>query len=382
VKIADLYLKLGLSGGNDVSKGLTKISGSLQELFSMSIKTKLTLAGIAAGLTGAAFSAGKTGATLSAFKNTFDLSTDTLQRWQQGAEAFGVSGDEMIGTIGGIQNALADAMTHGGVSEVFTKLAIDPRKFRDAYSVIEELRKRIQGGQIDVMRLFSSGLISQNVFQMLRQIGDPTQSKLVRPLLTEKDIKAAQAVSVSFTRFQENLKRSMDKFIVDNSKTIMEFMKAVQDGILWFMKLIKENQPLINDLVNALKDIAGILKNALGLFPKTLSVVTDATKEAAASGHGAAASIGLGLNAPFAKLGQWMIDSSLGKILPIGKEVQKPSVMPNAPENRGPGWTEFQDSKSQSTFIMNGVSLDGKVSPSWEKETAAVYRQIATRGTA
>lgn len=398
MKIADLYLKLGISGAADVSKGLKKISGSLQELFSMSIKTKLTLAGIAAGLTGAAFSAGKTGATLAAFKHTFDLSTDTLQRWQQGAEAFGVSGDEMIGTIGGIQNALADAMTHGGVSEVFTKLAIDPRKFKDAYAVIEELRKRIQSGQVDVMRVFSSGLIDQNVFQMLRQIGDPTKSKLVRPLLTDKDIQAAQRISVSFTRFQENLKRGMDKFVVDNAQSIMKLIQSIQDAIIWFMKFLENNKPLIGDLVEAIKGLTSAILSIAKFFnlipsnekAREMKGMSEKEKHEFIKKNPSAV-IGGDFN-PFVYGGKF-VDFLFEKVLGFPKEGVSekslkdagkiiPNTLPKAPDvNQGPGWIEEQRGNT-SIFYMNGVDLSGKVSPSWEKETASVYRQIAARGTA
>lgn len=130
-----------MDGAGDVSK-FGKISGSLKELFSMSIQTKLTLAGIAAGLTGAAFSAGKTGANLNAFTKAFRLSSQSLQRWQQAAEGFNVSGEEMRGTIEALQNALARKLRLGkGYNEVFTNLLIDPTKIKDGFRLAEAAEK-------------------------------------------------------------------------------------------------------------------------------------------------------------------------------------------------------------------------------------------------
>ena len=229
MKIADLYLHLGLDGADNVSKGLGKISSSMKELFSMSIQTKLTLGGIVAGLTGASIGFGRTAMSLSQFSNTFGLSTKTLQQWQQAAEIADVEASEVAGSIGKIQEALTDAMTHDGYNLSFSKLAIDPRQFKDAFGVLEELRKRVQGGQIDVMRAFSSGLIDKNMFQMLRQIGNPTEMKPIRHILTDSEIKVGQQMAVQFDRFGKDLKREMDEFIIQNKGCLLYTSPSPRD---------------------------------------------------------------------------------------------------------------------------------------------------------
>lgn len=251
MRIADLYLKLGLDGAGDVSKGLGKISGSLKELFSMSIQTKLTLAGIAAGLTGAAFSAGKTGANLNAFTKAFGLSSQSLQRWQQAAEGFNVSGEEMQGTIEALQNALAEARLGKGYNEVFTNLLIDPTKIKDGFELAETLRKRIQTSQVDAGRILSSGLIDQNVFQMMRQVGDPSKMKPVRAILSDAEIKAMQGISVGFTRFKENINRQVESFVVKNEPLIKKLLEKMEELLTVFLRWtsdLEKKSGLVSDI--------------------------------------------------------------------------------------------------------------------------------------
>lgn len=236
MKIADFFVKIGLDGAGDVSKGLGKVSGSLKELFSMSIQTKLTLAGIAAGLTGAAFSAGKTGAALNAFAKGFGLSAQELQRWQMASEAFNVSGEEMTGTIEALQNALSEAKNKGEYNPIFSSMGIDPREMKDAFEFANTLRQRIQTSNVDAARIFSTGLIGENVFQAFRQMGDPSKMAPVRKILSDREIQAMQKISVDFTRFSENLKRSMENFIVKNQPIIEKLIKGIERLLETFLK--------------------------------------------------------------------------------------------------------------------------------------------------
>ena len=372
MKIADLYLKLGIDGAGDVSKGLGKISGSLKELFSMSIQTKLTLGSIVAGLTGASISFGRTAMGLSQFANTFGLSTKTLQQWQQAAEIAGVGADEVAGSIGKIQDAMTDAMLHGGMNEAFTKLAIDPRQFKDAFGVIEELRKRIQGGQIDVMRAFSSGLIDENMFQMLRQIKNPTEMKPIRHIMTEGEVKSGQQLAVQFDRFGKDLKRMMDEFVVQNKDLILEVLNLLKTFLKEAMKLMldiskmfgfdKEKQKLpesqkIDSLVKE-KYTGGIL-DRLNPFKGGVKVG----------------------DAIFKALGFADIkDEKIARQVLMEQMIQdalKPKQENYLPDDKDfKGWTEYKNGNT-STFIINGANVDEKTSESWKKETANVFRQIA-----
>jgi hypothetical protein len=372
-------VKIGLDGAGDVSKGLNKVSGSLKELFSMSIQTKLTLAGIAAGLTGAAFSAGKTGASLMAFSKGFDLSIASLQRWQQAGQNFGVSGDEITSSIEGIQNAIADAMTHGGMNEAFSKLAIDPRKFKDAFGVIEELRKRIQGGQIDVMRTYSSGLISQNMFQMLRQTTDPLKMRPTAHILTMKEAEDLRNISVKFEKFGQDLKRTMESFIVKNEPLITKLLTKIEE------------------LLTSLLGLIGKAEDKTGFIPRV------------ARGENIGAAAGKSVIEGSARLGQGMFDlvkisaknlvdeyklahlQQENKRLDASKlsaeafvkdlvSPSKPSFLPASPASNEPEMFVTQTDKNTMIINFGDIDISDRMSSSWQKETDSVVRQLVNKG--
>lgn len=374
-KIADLFIKLGLDGQGDVSKGLDKVSGSLKELFSMSIRTKLTLAGIAAGLTGATMKFGKTSAELSNFNRVFGLSTDLLQRWQQAGENFGVGAEEMAGTIGKIQDALAQARTNEGYAETFTKMGIDPSQMKDAYQVMETLRKRVQGGQLDIMRVLSSGFLGQDVFGMLTKVQDPSKMKLARPLLSSKEIEEGRRISVSMERFGKDLSRSMDKFVVDNQKAIMATMETLKQALLSFMKFLHENKDSIQTLTRSVGELASAIGKFLDWMKNSVfGSALDKVESSAASGHGVAASIALGANQPLANLGQWMVDTVLGSKSRIYGPTQEQAGF-NARKAALPvvdqtPITEFQTSKNESTFYIGKIDVTDSTSKQWKDETA------------
>ena len=284
MKIADFFVKIGLDGASDVSKGLGKVSGSLKELFSMSIQTKLTLAGIAAGLTGAAFNAGKTGAALNAFSKGFGLSAQELQRWQMASEAFNVSGEEMAGTIKGLQDALAEARLGKGFNEVFTNLMIDPSKIKNGFELANILRQRVQSGGVDATRILSSGLLGENVFQAFRQMGDPSKMAPVRKILSDREIQAMQRISVDFSRFSENLKRSLENFIVKNQPVIEKLIHGIERLLETFLKWTTEateKTGIVKDVVEGRGPGEIALRTSARIGQGMVDLVSDTFKDTA-----------------------------------------------------------------------------------------------------
>lgn len=253
MKVADLYVNLGLTGQNEMTKGLDKVGSSLKELFSLSIGTKLTLAGIITGFVGAAFSAGKTGAAMMHFRGAFDLSSQELQRWQYAARQFGVGAEGVQSSIEGIQNAIANAKLGGEFSEVFGKLGIDISGKKDAFDILKQIQARIKAGNTDAMRIWSSGLISTELFQFLKR--GPDMSKFKAPkgmLLSDAQLRQQERISVAFDNFGGNLKRTMEAFIAKNEPLITKLIDRIEkllEGLLKYFDKIEQKSGLIPRLV-------------------------------------------------------------------------------------------------------------------------------------
>jgi len=257
MKVADLFLKLSLDGAGDVSKGLNKVSGSLKELFSMSIQTKLTLAGIVAGLTGAAFSAGKTGKDLMQFKYAFDLSTKEMQKFSWATRQFGVDSDEAMGYIEGLQGAIADALQGGGYAQTFTALGIEIKKGMTAFDVANQIAERARGGNVDYYRrmgdLMSPAMVAANR-RMAEQGGlqswmNKTPSYVVK---SEKQIEQQARIALAFENFSQNLKSTMENFIAKNEPLITKLITGIESLLQTLLNFISQKEGesgLISDVV-------------------------------------------------------------------------------------------------------------------------------------
>lgn len=276
MKIAELFVKLGMQGQGDIQKGLGKVSSSMKELFSLSIQTKLTLAGLVGGLTMAAKSAGKTGQGLMQFKNAFGLSAQELQRWQYAALGFGVQGEEVQSTIEGIQDLLTKGFAGGGFDE-FAKLGIDITKAKNAFDVLLQVQERIKKGNIDVARLFSSGMISNNMFQFLRRAESMATYKAPKgAILSDAQLSRQEKIAVSFDRFGNDLKKDLDAFVVDNSKAILETMGALKEILRDLLKFMSDNRETIKKLTDVMISVLEFLTKLTG---DTLNAVTKSMKE-------------------------------------------------------------------------------------------------------
>ena len=363
MQVGELFVKLGLNGVDETSKGLSKISNSLKDLFSMTIQTKLTIAGIAASLTGAAFSAGKTGRELSAFGTAFDLSTKEMQKFSWATRQFGVDNEEAVGYIQSLQDAIANARQGGGMAGIFTALGVGINEKSNAFSVAKELAERAKTLNVDYYRtnaaeLMSPHMVAANI-RMAKQGGlesmmNKTPAGVIR---SDKQIEEQRKIAVAFENFSSNLKATMDKFIADNGPLIQSLISRIEmllkTFLLWIGKVEKDS------------GFVGDIARGENLGTATVK----------AAGKGVLA-YGDTLNQFVAEGAKAIWETLKSGAMEIEARNMKASV-PINPNKGKNNWTEVQQGNT-STFIMNGVNIGDETSQSWKDETERVFRQINT----
>ena len=349
----------------------------------MSIQTKLTLAGIITGLTGAAISAGKTGATMMHFKGAFDLSAQELQRWQYAALQFGVGAETVQSSIEGIQNAIASARTGGEFSDVFGKLGIDISGNKTAFDILKQIQERIKAGNTDAMRVFSSGLVSSELFQFLKRGPDMTKFKAPPGMiLSDAQLRQQEKISVTFGNFTNNLKKNMDAFIVDNSKAIMDTIKALQDFLVGFMRFIKDHQKEINRFIVALEKLATALGDFIAKFAggaaETISVASEAYKSK--EKYGSTIAGAYATNQFFAQIGEFMV-GILGKYAPTLENLKAQTALPQsalAPNlGRAPQSVSAGATTTQTNIYIDGVNVGDKLQETSRRDLVNAALQIS-----
>ena len=82
MKVADLFVNIGVKGSGETAKGLTEVKAGLDEVYSSGLAAKALMASVLYGIGALTKHAGDEGMNLKKFANYTGLSTDALQRWQ------------------------------------------------------------------------------------------------------------------------------------------------------------------------------------------------------------------------------------------------------------------------------------------------------------
>lgn len=359
---------MGLDGAGDVSKGLGKISGSLKDLFSMGIQTKLTLAGIAAGLTGAAFSAGKTGKNLLEFKYAFDLSTRELQKFSWATRQFGVDNEEAIGYIQRLQDALADARQGGGYAKTFTSLLIDPSKMKDAFDVAKAIQERAKGANVDYYRTMGD-LMSQSMVAANRRMAEKGglgfwMGRAPKDLIkTDSQIEQQAKIALAFDNFSQNLKNTMENFIAKNEPLIT--------------KLIAALEKLFERLLNFVGDVS---EDATGSFTKDVlkgdSIPLAVTN---AAGRGVL-SYGDTINEAVVEGGKALWDSLKSGAMEIEAQKMLNEAKTKPKVDNSQGFVEIQKGNTSIFYIGNIDATDALSKNAKDEFTRLATHKIISQG--
>lgn len=166
MKIGEFLIELLVDSGSG-SVTLGDLVSKFGELEIASLREIAVLTTFAAKMGRIADQAMATAVAFSNFENQTDLSSQELQRWQIVAEQANVSADAVSNSVVGLQRAIASFRLGKGDIAAFSMLGIrDPR---DAFTVLETLRKRIQS------------LRSPTAVNLMQQIGiDPRMINVLR----------------------------------------------------------------------------------------------------------------------------------------------------------------------------------------------------------
>ena len=114
MNIGDLFLNIAIKGGEAAVKTLTGVKEGLGTIASSSLAAKAGVLAVLYGLERMTSAASENGLAIHNFGVLTGQSTDNLQKWQYAAMKSGQSAEDMMGTITGLQGAMAEMALHGG----------------------------------------------------------------------------------------------------------------------------------------------------------------------------------------------------------------------------------------------------------------------------
>ena len=165
MKIAEFFAELGFDIKGD--KGLAEADKTLSRIAVSAVSVLGAVAALNAGFAALVDTTLKAAIGFKNFELSTGLSVDQLRAWQHFAETNDVTAGQMTDTIKGLQSAMAEIRLGRGNIQPWQLLGISPNT--DPFTVLEELRKRLQDLPPDMARVVTAQMgIGDAVFQMLR----------------------------------------------------------------------------------------------------------------------------------------------------------------------------------------------------------------------
>ncbi len=132
MKIADLWVGLGVRGDGDTDKKLNSVKGTISGLKTSSLAAIAAISGIIYGMHKLAAGAMQTGADLTTFAAATGMSIQTLQQWEYAAQRANVPADEMKDTLIGLQKSMinmgTDEAAPWGMSELINTMGMGVKR--------------------------------------------------------------------------------------------------------------------------------------------------------------------------------------------------------------------------------------------------------------
>lgn len=145
MKIAELFVKIGIRGAAKTQEGLKEVKGTLGEVSSNALLAKAGVLSLVYGLERLMTNSAQTGANLLSFNAATGMSIDYLQRMEYAGQKANLSVGEMESSITGLQQTMLKMSQGQGVPAGFAIIAnavkIDPNRIRDTAYMIDKLNE-------------------------------------------------------------------------------------------------------------------------------------------------------------------------------------------------------------------------------------------------
>jgi hypothetical protein len=244
VTIAELFVNIGVKGADKTAAGVSKIGSGLKETASQGLAAKAAILGILYGVERLTASYGKQGANIMSASTALGESADVIGRWTKAGSMFNVSGEEVIGTMFGIKNAMVEMQKGKGGPEGFSIFAartnLDLKRINDANYMLKKLQEFAKIGDPNLVRSLMKGYgISDNMFAFLRRYtGDV--DKITGGFMGEKQARNMERINQQWTKFWNNLNMKGMSLAGSYGPGAIKEIEHVVSGVERLMKLLDQ----------------------------------------------------------------------------------------------------------------------------------------------
>lgn len=324
MNIAELFVNLGIKGGDKTVGTLSNVKKGLGEVSTMSLEAKAGILAAMYGLERMMAQSGAAGTNLTNFAALTGLSAKNLQMWQYAARQAGVSSEEFTGSLKGVQNAMTNMLLGKGAPEglaiVAKTVGFDVNKARDSFYVMQQLQKAAQALPKDIGNnvLKSFGVSEGTIAAMRRNAFNPAIMKNA-PSYSDKEIGQLDKANIAWSNLGNRIEMAFGHFNARHGLTLVKDISMIADKVL---KLAEAFEKLAEKLklFQALGKVFegwGLIFNAIGGGVDKLT-----------GGKGAEDKKGNLKKDPVSMLSDW-VGSKIDEHFAVAPNVQSPQVGAN-----------------------------------------------------
>lgn len=238
MNIAELFVNLGIKGADKTVGALGDVKKGLSSVSAMSLEAKAGILAAVYGLEQMAARSGAVGTGLTNFAALTGLSTQRLQQWQYAARQAGVSGEELVGSLKGVQNSMTNMLLGKGAPEglgiVAKAVGFDPKRARDTFYVLEQLQKAAQALPKDVgNNVLKSFNLSEGTIAAMRLGKFNAKTFAQAPKYGENEIESLNKSNIAWSNLGNKIEMAFGHFnakhgqqlVNDLSRLVTEVMK-------------------------------------------------------------------------------------------------------------------------------------------------------------
>lgn len=294
MKIADLFVDLGVKGDGKAQEALKGVNLSLDSIKTNGLAAKAGVLGVLYGMQRLASNSAQTGADLMSFAASTGLSIDNLQRWQYAAKLANVTAEEMKSSIIGLQQSMLKMAQGQGAPSGYNIITgalkksgtgFDDRRTGDTKYMMEKMREYAQLEKNVAFandKLLSMGLSLEMIAAMRR--GKMNESVLrSAPVYSSKEAESLDKVNAGYAKIGNQWEMGIGKI---NAKFGPGFVKELGSATKEVLGMVTAISKLADQL-HVIGMIGAAFEGWGTIFSGISSVIDTMTGYAAAINKGA-----------------------------------------------------------------------------------------------
>lgn len=247
MKVADIFVEIGLKGADTAGKALGQVQNSLKGVTSTGLATKAAIVGIVYSLERMMSSSMQLGTSLTNFGASTGLNIKTLQQYQYAGKQVGVSFEETEASVRAVQKAMTDMQMGLGapvglarVQEV-TGMLMDPEHLNDTYYVMQKLQEAYQklGPAMGAGAVGSFG-VTTGVQAAFGQNAYRPDVMARAPTMSDQGLKALQAQQAQWANMWNDIEKKFNKLTLEHGGQLVKDIAMISTEILRLVETLNK----------------------------------------------------------------------------------------------------------------------------------------------